>query len=647
MADPAFIPQIAQIVPDYELLRRIGGGSYGEVFLARSKATGVLRAAKIVWRRSFEDERPFQREFEGLQRFERISREHPSQLSLFHIGRDDAEGCFYYVMELADAMQPGWDAESYTPRTLRAELAQRRLAAEETLEIGVVLTEALGRLHRHGLIHRDVKPSNVIFVNGRPKLADIGLVTEASDTRSIVGTEGYLPPEGPGAAQADIFALGKVLYEAATGLDRREFPRLPPDLRSWSDSQGVFEMNEIALKACAHDPNERYATCEEIQADLRLLDQGQSVIEKRAAARRGALARRALLTGAGMIALVVAAFLLWRHMGPSPPSSKNPEALRLYREALYYTKSDTLARRLETYTNLSQAIKLDPGFVDAYYAMFEAYFDSFVGDRMPPYYNTAANFRAVAEKLRQIAPHSAQFHTANSIVMQSDWKFDEAMAEAALAIKIDPNFLRAHSTYAYCICLARGDAGLALRELRIAERIDPTDPYVQTTKSIAYATERRFDLAIEQCCKIMDLEPRTTQLHLNLGCLYESNHQYDKALDEFEQFDLLNGTEPSQAKAWRQKLRSCLHHGGPQAMWRAELDRDGDNARGSAYSAATLHARLGETNEAFRLLNLAHQQRDGWMAFLLIDDAFDSLHDDPRFQELVKKMGLRPIAGAL
>src|SRR5215475_11918728 len=89
-------------VPDYELLRRIGGGAYGEVWLARSIATGAMRAAKVVWRHRFEDDRPYQREFEGIQKFERISREHPSQLALFHIGRNEASGYFYYVMELAD-----------------------------------------------------------------------------------------------------------------------------------------------------------------------------------------------------------------------------------------------------------------------------------------------------------------------------------------------------------------------------------------------------------------------------------------------------------------------------------------------------------------------------------------------------------------
>lgn len=212
-------------IPDYKLLRRIGGGSYGDVWLARS-ATGVLRAVKIVWRHTFEDERPFQREFEGLQHFERLSREHPSQLSLFHVGRNEAAVCFYYVMELADAAQPqasnqysvGQYSVSHAPpaapitasqlntdlliteyssRTLRADLGHGRLPAARVLELGLALTEALAHLHSHGLVHRDVKPSNVIFVNCRPKLADIGLVTDAGDTRSNVGTEGYLCARRP------------------------------------------------------------------------------------------------------------------------------------------------------------------------------------------------------------------------------------------------------------------------------------------------------------------------------------------------------------------------------------------------------------------------------------------------------------------
>jgi len=67
----------------------------------------------------------------------------------------------------------------------------------ECLTIGLALATALDHLHRHGLVHRDIKPSNIVFVSGIPKLADIGLVTHVEATLSLVGTEGYLPPEGP------------------------------------------------------------------------------------------------------------------------------------------------------------------------------------------------------------------------------------------------------------------------------------------------------------------------------------------------------------------------------------------------------------------------------------------------------------------
>src|SRR5206468_6700535 len=120
------------------------------------------------------------------------------------------------------------DPENYAPRTLAGELALRkRLPVEECRRIGMVITSALDFLHQRGLIHRDIKPSNIVFVNGIPKLADIGLVAEMSEARSYVGTEGFIPPEGPGSAAADIYSLGKVLYEASTGKDRHDFPELP------------------------------------------------------------------------------------------------------------------------------------------------------------------------------------------------------------------------------------------------------------------------------------------------------------------------------------------------------------------------------------------------------------------------------------
>ena len=214
------------------MLRPIGQGSYGAVWLARN-IMGTYRAVKIVRRGSFSDQRPFEREFAGLKRFEPISRTHPGFVSILHVGRNEGGGYFYCIMELADDVASGQAirSETYEPRTLGSELARRaRLPMGECLEIGLGLAGALGELHRHGLVHRDIKPSNIIFVNGVPKFADIGLVTTMSEATTCLGTRGYAPPEDPGRPPADLYSLGKVLYAISTGNEPEHFPELPAEL---------------------------------------------------------------------------------------------------------------------------------------------------------------------------------------------------------------------------------------------------------------------------------------------------------------------------------------------------------------------------------------------------------------------------------
>src|SRR5436189_3734758 len=128
-------------IPDHELLRCIGSGSYGEVWLARN-VMGAYRAIKVIYRKTFTDARPFEREFAGLKRFEPISRTHPGWVSILHVGRDEAAGFFYYVMEAADDITLGQaiNPEDYTPKTLASELAKRgRLPLDECLRLGMSL----------------------------------------------------------------------------------------------------------------------------------------------------------------------------------------------------------------------------------------------------------------------------------------------------------------------------------------------------------------------------------------------------------------------------------------------------------------------------------------------------------------------------
>lgn len=483
------------VVPDYELLRRIGHGAYGDVWLARSKATGIFRAAKIVWRNRFDEDRPFRREFEGIQRFERISREHPSQLALFHIGRNDAEGYFYYVMELADSF-PGSESrvsssagsqqlgtrnsepETYIPHTLRAELECGRLPATRVLEIGIALTEALAHLHSHGLVHRDVKPSNVIFVNGRPKLADIGLVTDASDQCSIVGTEGYLPPEGPGTPQADIFALGKVLYEAATGMDRREFPKLPDEARNWPDTKEVFELNEIILKACVSDAHARYPSAEALLIDLRLLGSGNSVKHLRARRERIGVAWRALRAVAAVVVAAAAGIFLWqivtRQSAPAivPINANAANAFSNGYNQLRLGTSDGFQKAL---TNFTDAMA-DPRYLAAVAGLFEAYL---MADRQEEVTIVGRSERldGLFATLEKIAPTNAETHAAHAIVLWlNNGKSREAESEFDQALKADPSLMVLTCYGRFLTQLGRDDD--AHRILKLALKIDPTSPLV-------------------------------------------------------------------------------------------------------------------------------------------------------------------------
>src|SRR5947209_14151013 len=91
-------PRQPPIIPDHELIRCIGVGSYGEVWLART-ALGEHRAVKVIYRGTFDHDKPYQREFEGLKKFEPISHARESQVDILHVGINDAAGFFYYIME--------------------------------------------------------------------------------------------------------------------------------------------------------------------------------------------------------------------------------------------------------------------------------------------------------------------------------------------------------------------------------------------------------------------------------------------------------------------------------------------------------------------------------------------------------------------
>jgi serine/threonine protein kinase len=264
------------VIPDHELLRCIGKGAYGEVWLARD-AIGTFHAVKIVYRSAFSDSVPLEREFNGIRKFTPISRSHPGFVHILHVGRNEADGYLFYVMELGDDETTGQiiDPKSYAPLTLGRLLEKRgRLPLGESLALCIQLADALDYLHRQQLIHRDIKPSNIIFVKNVPKFADIGLVTDvATKGRDVtyLGTPGRIAPEGPGSPASDVYSLGKIIYETGLGQDLARFPELPTELIRGGDEAGLFQLNRIILKACELDVRQRHQSAAVLRDELMAL----------------------------------------------------------------------------------------------------------------------------------------------------------------------------------------------------------------------------------------------------------------------------------------------------------------------------------------------------------------------------------------
>ena len=209
------------VIGAYRLLEQCGKGSFGQVFLAENLFSGQTVALKLLMGTG----KAMQKELARLIRFR--SCRHPNLLPILHI--DKVDNRLYYTVPPADNLTPG---EGYSADTLAHRLSSRGpLPASEVMAMTVELLAGLKELHRHKLMHRNIKPDNILWLNRQAVLADVGLVRNHADAGAC-GSPGFMPEDvlaGQRKATAadDLYALGKVIYCALTGLGAEEFPRLP------------------------------------------------------------------------------------------------------------------------------------------------------------------------------------------------------------------------------------------------------------------------------------------------------------------------------------------------------------------------------------------------------------------------------------
>jgi serine/threonine protein kinase len=300
-------PRVPEL-PDVDLLRQIGQGGFGQVWLATNRTTGQLCAVKVIALDQSSSTDPAGREIASLTRLgANFQLRHANLMTIHHAGKTDEH--FFYIMDAADDLsgRRASTAADYRPANLHELLEQGPLSTDDCLQFARGLLAGLACLHEAGMVHRDVKPANCLLVGGQLKLADFGLLTHCDRQISRVGTQGYMPPDGHMNERADVYAAGLVIYEMLSGHPAREFPRLGEQARPVAADPGLAALNRLALKACERDPDKRFTDASEMLAELdRYFSQttGRRVESRRMKSRRMKSRRPA------MVATVVAVAVL-------------------------------------------------------------------------------------------------------------------------------------------------------------------------------------------------------------------------------------------------------------------------------------------------------------------------------------------------
>ena len=297
-------------------------------------------------------------------------------------------------------------------------------------------------------------------------------------------------------------------------------------------------------------------------------------------------------------------------------------------------RADHIEKSISQY---ERAIEIAPDYALAYAGLSDSYIMLGMYYRLSPA-EAYAKAKTAAARALELDDTIAEAHTSlGTIRFRFDWDWPEAEREFKRALELNPSYSRAHHDYAwFLVAMERFDEAIA--EIKRAQELDPLSPLANSDVGWVYLRARRYDDAIKQIQRTLELEPDFGSAQACLERAYRMKGMYKEALDVARKEMIRRGASNEELAALDRAdaIESMRNVGRLRLKERIETAKSRNI---SPYSVAALYAELDEKDASFEWLERAFRERDSDIASLKVDPAFDSLHSDARFFNLLRRIG--------